>query len=79
MVSLCLGLNDIDNVLNTLLKLNNSVNECKEGIVFATSYIDAWSNVGATLTNNNLTSLNRLTTVNFGAKALRLGIAAVTR
>ena len=69
----------VNKVLCTLDKFNFAVGECKKRVVFAATYILTWGDVGAALTNNNLTSFDVLTTIHFGAETLSVGIATVAR
>lgn len=77
-LSLSLCRNYRDSVLNTLLELNDTIGEGEKGVILATTNIGTRMNVSTTLTNNDLTSLNSLTTKNLGTKTLCVGVATVT-
>ena len=66
-------------VLLALLELYDTICESKQGVVLATTNVLTRRDMRTTLANDNLTSLDRLTTINLGAKPLRMGIATVTR
>ena len=59
-------------MLSTLLELNNAIAKCKESVILAATNVYARSDVSTTLTDDNLASLDCLTTVNLNAKALCL-------
>ena len=66
-------------VLLALLELYDTICESKQGVVLATTNVLTRRDMRTTLADDNLTSLDRLTTINLGAKPLRVGIATVTR
>lgn len=76
-INLCSA--NVNKMLCTLDKFNFAVGECKKRVIFAATYILAWGDVGAALTHDNLTSLDVLTTIYFGAETLSIGIATVAR
>ncbi len=70
---------DVHVVLLALLELNNAVCEGKQSVILAATNILARGNVRATLTNDDLPSLDCLATKNLGAKTLRARVTTVTR
>ena len=59
-------------------KLNRTRTQGKQGVILATADAVARVEVGAALTNEDLTSVNQLAAVALHAEALRVRVATVT-
>lgn len=60
------------------LKLDNPVGQRKQGVILATTNVDAWHDRGAALADQNRTSRYALAAVGLHAEALGIGVASVT-
>ena len=59
------------------LKFDDAVGQCKQGVILATTNIDARHDGGSTLADENGASCNAFTAVGLHAEALRIGVASV--
>ena len=60
------------------LKLDDPVGQRKQGVILATTNIDARHDGGSTLADENGASCNAFTAIGFHAEALGIGVASVT-
>lgn len=60
------------------LKLDDPVDQRKQGVILATTNIDAWHHRGATLADENGTSRDGFTAVGLHAETFGVGVASVT-
>jgi hypothetical protein len=57
--------------------VNFAVCESEQSVILADTYIQAWMNVCASLTNENIATLSNLTIMHLGSETLGTGITAV--
>ena len=64
-------------ILAQTLELDGTVNQSEQGVILADTNVGAGMDVGASLANQNVASLNELTVSTLAAQTLGLGITAV--
>jgi hypothetical protein len=60
-----------------MLELNGAADKCKESIVRTDTYVHSGMNLSSALSNDDVTSDNRLSVCLLNTKTLGLGITAV--
>jgi len=70
---------DIDDATSAVRsELDGAGCESEQGVVLASAHVVAWVEVGATLAHDDLAGVDQLATEALHAKALGIGVAAVT-
>ena len=69
---------NVDRVFESLLELNNSINESEESVITTGAYVGASVVCASTLTNKDISCSNNLSAVLLNTKALTLTVSSVS-